>query len=353
MNILTVQVNSNGISSINDIEKTELHYGIKEDRIVHVEAVTNGLNCGCSCPHCGSQLIAKKGNIRIHHFAHHNSIDCEYGAETAIHLMAKQIIAERKIILLPATYLHQMDSDTNIHPHHVNEFMPTKLATFEAVETEPTMEGYRPDLTALDLEGEWLDIEIKVTHKVNDVKAKAQIRRQRNMLEINLSQVSRMLSYKELEEVVIYSAPRHFIYYQEHYELSLALETELEEKITYVNNLIHNATPKNYLALTDKGNETVMLVGYKVGSGFSTKQQSDFRIAHLFYVKPVQYEDTANFSIHNSRGFEVDHVDVKETLSSKLETLDFPVEVKLHYEPKPGFGRRTKWIVSDITVINL
>jgi hypothetical protein len=50
MNILTVQVNSNEITSINDIEKTELHYGIKEGRIVHVEAVTNGLSCGCSCP---------------------------------------------------------------------------------------------------------------------------------------------------------------------------------------------------------------------------------------------------------------------------------------------------------------
>jgi hypothetical protein len=353
MNISTAQVNSNEIISINDIDKTELHYGIKDGRVVHVEAVTNGLDCGCSCPHCGSQLIAKKGNVRIHHFAHHNYIDCEHGAETALHLMAKQIIADRKIVQLPATFLHQMEIDTNIHPHHVNEFMPTKLAIFEVVETEPTMEGYRPDLTALDLEGEWLDIEIKVTHEVDDVKAKAQIDRQRNMLEINLSQVSRILSYKELEEVVLYSAPRHFIYYQEHYELTLALEAELEEKITYVNNLIHNDQPKGNSVLTAKCDETVMLIGYKVGSGFSTKNQSDFKIAHLFYVKPVQSKDTANFSIQSSKGFEFEQVDVKETLSTKLAELNFPVEVKIQYEPKPGFGRRTKWIVSDITVINL
>ena len=353
MNVSTAQVNSNEINLINDIEKTELHYGIKDGRVVHVESVTNGLDCECSCPHCGSQLIAKKGNVRVHHFAHYNAIDCEHGAETAIHLIAKQIIADRKAVQLPATYFHKMDLDTNMHPHHVNEFIPTKLAMFESVEEEPVMEGYRPDLTALDLEGEWLDIEIKVTHEVDDVKAKAQIDRQRNMLEINLSQVSRTLPYKELEEVVLYSAPRHFIYYQEHNELTLALEEELEEKITYVNNLIHNDQPKTNSALTAKCDETVMLIGYKIGSGFSTKQQSDFKIAHLFYVKPVQSKDTANFSIHSSRGFEVEQVDVKEALSSKLEGLDFPVEVKLQYEPKPGFGRRTKWIVSDITVIKL
>ena len=353
MNVSTAQVNSNEINSINDIEKTELHYGIKDGRVVHVEAVTNGLDCGCSCPHCGSQLNAKKGNVRVHHFAHYNSIDCEHGAETAIHLMAKQIISDRKIVQLPAASLNQMGLDTNVHPHHVNEFIPTKLAMFESVEEEPTMEGYRPDLTALDLDGEWLDIEIKVTHEVDDVKASAQVDRQRNMLEINLSQVSRVLPYKELEEVVLYSAPRHFIYYQEHHELNLVLEAELEEKISYVNNLIHNAQPKTNSGLTAKGDETVMLIGYKVGSGFSTKNQSDFKIAHLFYVKPVQSKDTANFSINSSKGFEVDQVDVKETLSSKLEGLDFPVEVKLQYEPKPGFGRRTKWLVSDITVINL
>ncbi|MDO6444602.1 competence protein CoiA family protein [Colwellia sp. 1_MG-2023] len=350
MNVSMAQVNSN---EINDIEKTELHYGIKDGRVVHVESVINGLDCGCSCPHCDSQLIAKKGNVRVHHFAHYNAVDCEHGSETAIHLLAKQIIAERKVVQLPATSLKQMTLDTNVHPHHVNEFIPTKLEMFESVEEEPTMEGYRPDLTALGFDGEWLDIEIKVTHEVDDFKATAQIERRRNMLEINLSQVSRVLPYKELEEVVLYSAPRHFIYSQEHHKINLVLEAELEEKIKYVDNLIHNAQPKSSSGLTTKCDEAVMLIGYKIGSGFSTKNQSDFKIAHLFYVKPVQSKDTANFSINGSKGFEVEQVDVKETLSSKLEGLDFPVEVKLQYEPKPGFGRRTKWIVSDITEINL
>lgn len=353
MNISTVQINSNEINLINDIEKGELHYGIKNGRVVHVEDVKNGLDCGCSCPHCGSQLNAKKGDVRVHHFAHYNAIDCEHGAETAIHLTAKQIIADRKIVQLPPIFLHLMKIDTNNHPHHVNQFMPTKLARLEEVKTEPTMEDYRPDLTALDLDGEWLDIEIKVTHEVDDVKAKAQVDRQRNMLEIDLSQVSRTLSYKELEEMVLYSAPRHFIYSQEQNELTLTLEAELEEKIIYVDNLIQNAQPKSNSSLMAKEDKTVMLIGYKVGSGFSTRQQSDFKIAHLFYAKPIQSKDTSNFSIHSSKGFEVDQMDVKDTLSSKLEMLDFPVEVKLQYEFKPGVGRRQKWIISDITVINM
>lgn len=35
-------------------------------------SVENGLKCGCSCPSCGGELVARQGEVRVHHFAHHS-----------------------------------------------------------------------------------------------------------------------------------------------------------------------------------------------------------------------------------------------------------------------------------------
>ena len=39
-------------------------------RMVHVDDVPNGLNCGCSCPCCHERLQARHGEVRAHGFAH-------------------------------------------------------------------------------------------------------------------------------------------------------------------------------------------------------------------------------------------------------------------------------------------
>lgn len=41
----------------------------------------------CFCPECNSKLVAKMGNIKIHHWSHKNISDCKYGeGETMWHL---------------------------------------------------------------------------------------------------------------------------------------------------------------------------------------------------------------------------------------------------------------------------
>lgn len=66
----------------------------KEDRIRSVEEVARGLACECACTSCGDQVIARQGEIREWHFAHAAESDCEGGAETALHLAAKQLLLE-------------------------------------------------------------------------------------------------------------------------------------------------------------------------------------------------------------------------------------------------------------------
>jgi hypothetical protein len=47
------------------------------------------------CPACGSPVIAKPGRIKVPHFAHTVTSNCPSAGESADHLFAKRILAER------------------------------------------------------------------------------------------------------------------------------------------------------------------------------------------------------------------------------------------------------------------
>lgn len=79
----------------------------QEGDLVHVDKVPNGNECGCICPHCKSALCAKNGGDSekmIHHFAHLSGADCVGAVESALHLMAKDILFESKCVYLPNRY---------------------------------------------------------------------------------------------------------------------------------------------------------------------------------------------------------------------------------------------------------
>lgn len=70
----------------------DLVYALRDGKLVSIRQVGRGLQPDCRCPACGSPLIARKGAIRQHHFAHKSGNSCETAAETALHLLAKQVI---------------------------------------------------------------------------------------------------------------------------------------------------------------------------------------------------------------------------------------------------------------------
>lgn len=80
-----------------------LTYGLSGARLVHITEVENGVACNCVCPCCNIQLVAKNNakNIKAPHFAHSSGTDCGGAHETAMHLLAKEIIYETKTIKLP------------------------------------------------------------------------------------------------------------------------------------------------------------------------------------------------------------------------------------------------------------
>lgn len=159
-----------------------LRWGIDIDsnELVSIEKALRGKDCNCICPACGSQLIAHKASI-AHHFKHFNTTECSGGAETAIHLKAKEIIASSLKLKLPAlkasAYLDDYKAFIKI--------LDSKFISFDDVCLEKKEGKIIPDLIAIH-KGKKLLIEIAVTHFI-DGKKKKIIREQGvSCIEINL-----------------------------------------------------------------------------------------------------------------------------------------------------------------------
>ena len=142
----------------------KLTYGKDSNgRLVHVDDVLSGLACDCTCPGCGASLIARKGKKNQHHFAHANGADCSGARMTALHMLAQQIIQEKKKIRKP--WFKDYCED------------PSKEIYFESVLLEQRFKtteiNRRPDCVGIIKNGDkqyevW--IEIKVTHEVDEEK---------------------------------------------------------------------------------------------------------------------------------------------------------------------------------------
>ena len=331
----------------NENNNAELSFGLKEGKLVMVQDVEQGLSCACNCPYCDQKLVAKKGDVRKHHFAHYDGDDCHLGQETAIHLLAKDLIAKNKKLMLPASYVKVESNDIGGYTHESSCFEPGKITQLENIEIEAPLDGYQPDLIAVTEDGENIDIEILVTHAVEEDKAEKQLRNQRLMIEIDLSGLSRSSSIEEIEQAVIYEAPRHYI---NDGKLSTKeyMKEQLEDKVTTINKS-HESLNK-LAGLTGKVEDKVLLMGFKFGSGYSTKYNSNFTVGHLYYTKPVQTLDTGNFTIQASGGVELSQTDADESLVSQLKNIELPALVSLRFEAKITSGRKIKMIVTDLLI---
>ena len=162
----------------------KLTYGINVDgQLVHVNSVARGQACQCICPNCRADLIAKQGIEKTWHFAHTNGADCKNARMTALHILAQQIIKDRKSVRLPryeGMYAPAFES---------------MIITFDNVILEKTFQSEdinrRPDCVGIkcDKYGNtrkiW--IEIKVTHGVDQLKMQDIRKKNISCIEIDLS----------------------------------------------------------------------------------------------------------------------------------------------------------------------
>lgn len=167
-----------------------LTYGLKKgtkDVLLHIDSVPNGSKCGCVCPNCKADLVAKNGGDetlpghKTHHFAHANgSEECGKGRMTALHIMAQNILKERKTILLPP-----------YKTNYVNEEAQTKIFKEVLLEEFCKVEdiALRPDCNCISKnpEAPTLWVEIYCRHKVDDLKRTEIIHRKQYCIEVDFS----------------------------------------------------------------------------------------------------------------------------------------------------------------------
>ena len=93
-------------------------------KIVSVDEVEKGLACNCICPHCGATLEARKGEIREHHFKHHDAQETMACYEDAFRVATKKAFSEAGEINLPINRLNEKNEV-------VNEVFPFKYSSVE------------------------------------------------------------------------------------------------------------------------------------------------------------------------------------------------------------------------------
>lgn len=181
-----------------------LAYGQAADgRILHISEVPSGLACGCACPECDSKLVAHKGEDLAHHFAHYAVTNCSGGTESALHKLAKQVIAEHGVVATPAVKAQHADQERLVRRQAL--FRP------DSVVLEKRMDGMRPDLIARRGDHELL-VEVAVTHACGAKKIALIRERQLAAIEIDLGRVAHDAPKDEVVDAILYSAPRTWLF---------------------------------------------------------------------------------------------------------------------------------------------
>lgn len=175
-----------------------LTLAIKNGNLTHVAEVSSGLACDCECPACGKRLMAKKGSVRQQHFAHMSGTECNGAMETALHLLAKEILERRLEIVLPAAQVQFQTA----HPPKL--IAPERKYQLDSVVTEMHVGQIVPDVIAY-IKGRQLFIEIRVTHPVDDQKRDRIRALGAYAMEIDLSTTPRAFMPAELEPLIIES----------------------------------------------------------------------------------------------------------------------------------------------------
>lgn len=135
-------------------------YALKDGVLTHISDVESGLKCGCVCAGCKGELIAKKGEIKVHHFAHVNA-ECAHAYESALHLLAKDLFCQLKDFRLPVYNAESVPFSKTMPVINISDFEAKKEVWFES---------FKPDVVLYKNDIPVLFVEIAVTHFVDHEK---------------------------------------------------------------------------------------------------------------------------------------------------------------------------------------
>ncbi|WP_281243158.1 competence protein CoiA family protein [Gemmobacter aquatilis] len=190
--------------------------------LIHIRDARQG-KTDLTCPDCGMALIAKKGAIRVHHFAHSNGEECVAAGETALHREAKNVLIATPELLLPKLMVRG------------KQCLEKRIVRLHSIEIETWEGGFRPDLRATMSIGEVtriLFIEIRVTHAVDEFKLEKVRNAGHSMIEIDLASINREVTRSALSNLLRKTAPREWLHHRKTEEFKAAiLEEERQQRL--------------------------------------------------------------------------------------------------------------------------
>jgi len=173
----------------------------------HISKVANGLRCGCVCFGCERALVARNGgDVKRHHFAHQPdevTANCATAGETALHILAKEIIARHRRVTLPATSVLGIDGKTV-------EVTAERSIDLTDVRLEVVTGEVVPDVAATMPDGRRIFIEIANTHLCRQEKIEKLDAMGVEVLEIRVSEYKDH-SLDDLDGIILDIAPRRLL----------------------------------------------------------------------------------------------------------------------------------------------
>lgn len=150
------------------------------------------------CAACRSPVILKQGEVKAWYFSHRPGSDCAKGFETALHMLAKQILLEHRHLCAPALVCLDegaLEEGIMVCDEHVIHWAA-------AGEAEKWMDGIRPDFVA-ECGDQLLIVEVVVTHEPDGNKLAQLDRLAIPALEIDLSDVARDVTIDALTRRIV------------------------------------------------------------------------------------------------------------------------------------------------------
>jgi len=140
-------------------------FALKDNKIVDIDSVENGLACGCKCIACGEDLIARNnGIVREHHFAHHGCEDISECYDKSIISVIEEGFNRSKRILLPSLTVTSGDEHQEIVKNGKQfEYCDVEVLKRKKVESG----GYYTLLLLTDKNGNKLEVVVSCGVKNN------------------------------------------------------------------------------------------------------------------------------------------------------------------------------------------
>ncbi len=208
-------------------------FGERDAILYPPSAVEGGLACGCHCPGCGRQLLAKKGKTQRWHFAHYQGGGDQHCYETAVHRMAKQVLLAACQIELPTWKRIAALPDLDHHLHQETLERPSRPWKYTQAREEEWMAGIRPDVVLeSDQHTVPLLVEVMVSNAVGHEKAALVRNRGWAMIEIDLSKLDADAVVDDaFERAVLQEAPRFWIHSPTAERMFERVQAKLEQHV--------------------------------------------------------------------------------------------------------------------------